>query len=99
MTHGDPKHGGRHGDEGLRIGREGLKPVFDFINSCGETPYFLWYAADDAALASRSAEAAARQIPLAPPADGRHQVLRDVRMVRRDVRPAARFFEAQGAER
>jgi arylsulfatase A-like enzyme len=44
MTHGDPKHGGRHGDEGLRIGREGLKPVFDFINSCGETPYFLWYA-------------------------------------------------------
>jgi arylsulfatase A-like enzyme len=44
MTHGAPKHGGRHGDEGLRIGREGLKPVFDFINSCGETPYFLWYA-------------------------------------------------------
>jgi len=44
MTHGDAKHGGRHGDDGLRIGREGLKPVFQFINSCGDTPYFLWYA-------------------------------------------------------
>jgi arylsulfatase A-like enzyme len=44
MSHGDPQHGGRHGDEGLRIGREGMKPVFDFINSCGDTPYFLWYA-------------------------------------------------------
>ncbi len=44
MSHGDPKKGGRHGDEGLRIGREGLKPVFDFINSCGHQPYFLWYA-------------------------------------------------------
>ena len=44
MTHGDPKHGGRHGDVGLRIGREGLKPVFEFINSCGRTPFFLWYA-------------------------------------------------------
>lgn len=44
MTHGDPKHGGRHGDLGLHIGREGLKPIFDFINSCGESPYFLWYA-------------------------------------------------------
>ncbi len=44
MTQGDPKHGGRHGDAGLRIGREGLKPVFDFINSCGDKPYFVWYA-------------------------------------------------------
>lgn len=44
MTRGDPQHGGRHGDEGLRIGREGLKPVFEFINSCGDTPYFVWYA-------------------------------------------------------
>ena len=32
MTHGDPKRGGRHGDEGLRIGREGLQPIFDFID-------------------------------------------------------------------
>jgi uncharacterized sulfatase len=44
MTYGDAKHGGRHGDEGLRIGREGMKPVFDFINSCRDTPYFVWYA-------------------------------------------------------
>jgi len=44
MTHGDPRHGGRHGDDGLRIGREGLKPIFDFIDGCGRNPYFVWYA-------------------------------------------------------
>ena len=30
MTHGDPKRGGRHGDVGLRIGRDGFKPIYDF---------------------------------------------------------------------
>ena len=44
MTHGDPARGGRHGDEGLRIGRRGMKPVFDFIDSAGEKPFFVWYA-------------------------------------------------------
>lgn len=44
MTHGDPKRGGRHGDEGLRIGREGLEPIFRFITECGERPFFIWYA-------------------------------------------------------
>ena len=32
MTHGDPARGGRHGDEGLKIGREGLQPIFDFLD-------------------------------------------------------------------
>lgn len=44
MTHGDPKRGGRHGDEGLKIGREGLQPIFDFIDESKETPFFVWYA-------------------------------------------------------
>ena len=44
MTHGDPKRGGRHGDAGLAIGRKGLKPVFDFIESAKDKPWFLWYA-------------------------------------------------------
>lgn len=44
MSHGDPKHGGRHGDEGLKIGRNGLQPVLDFIDSCGDKPFLLWYA-------------------------------------------------------
>lgn len=44
MTHGDPTRGGRHGDEGLKIGRQGMQPVFDFIESAGEKPFFLWYA-------------------------------------------------------
>jgi arylsulfatase A-like enzyme len=44
MTHGDVARGGRHGDEGLKIGRESMKPVFDFIDRSAERPFFLWYA-------------------------------------------------------
>lgn len=46
MTHGDPDRGGRHGDQGLKIGRESMKPVLDFINEAAEkkTPFLLWYA-------------------------------------------------------
>ena len=32
------------GAEGLRIGREGLKPIYDFVRNRGERPFFLWYA-------------------------------------------------------
>lgn len=46
MTHGDASRGGRHGDEGLKIGRAGFAPVFDFIDqaTAQEKPFFLWYA-------------------------------------------------------
>ena len=44
MTHGDPSRGGRHGDEGLKIGRQGLKPIYDFIEEAGDKPFFVWYA-------------------------------------------------------
>ncbi|MEX2027153.1 MAG: sulfatase, partial [Pirellulaceae bacterium] len=44
MTHGDVQRGGRHGDDGLKIGRQGLRPIYDFIESRGEKPFFLWYA-------------------------------------------------------
>jgi uncharacterized sulfatase len=44
MTHGDVQHGGRHGDEGLTIGREGMGPIFDFITRAGDKPFFVWYA-------------------------------------------------------
>ena len=44
MTHGDPKRGGRHGDVGLRIGRDGLKPIYNFIEGAGDKPFFIWYA-------------------------------------------------------
>lgn len=44
MTHGDPKRGGRHGDEGLKIGRQGMQPIYDFIEGCEGQPFFLWYA-------------------------------------------------------
>jgi len=46
MTHGDPSKGGRHGDEGLTIGRQGLGPIKDFIAHAAaqRKPFFLWYA-------------------------------------------------------
>lgn len=46
MTHGDPEKGGRHGDEGLTIGRQGLKAVTDFIYTAKKEgkPFFVWYA-------------------------------------------------------
>jgi arylsulfatase A-like enzyme len=46
MSHGDPRRGGRHGDDGLKIGRETMQPVFDFIDQAakGGKPFFVWYA-------------------------------------------------------
>jgi arylsulfatase A-like enzyme len=46
MTHGDPERGGRHGDVGLEIGRQGLEVITRFIDeaSASETPFYLWYA-------------------------------------------------------
>jgi arylsulfatase A-like enzyme len=44
MTHGDVARQGRHGDEGLTIGRQGLQPIYDFIDSAAGNPFFVWYA-------------------------------------------------------
>ncbi len=46
MTHGDPSRGGRHGDEGLKIGRQGMQPITDFMNEAEQEnkPFFIWYA-------------------------------------------------------
>lgn len=46
MTRGFPETGGRHGDDGLKIGREGMAPIFDFIDHAvaEKKPFFLWYA-------------------------------------------------------
>ncbi len=46
MTVGDEDKGGRHGDAGLKIGRETLQPVYDFIAEArrAEKPFFIWYA-------------------------------------------------------
>lgn len=45
MTHGDPRRGGRHGDAGLKIGRETMKPIHDFVDkaSANSQPFFIWY--------------------------------------------------------
>jgi arylsulfatase A-like enzyme len=46
MTHGDPERGGRHGDAGLKIGRNGLKPITEFIDEATDAnkPFMVWYA-------------------------------------------------------
>ncbi|MDZ7690872.1 MAG: sulfatase [Balneolaceae bacterium] len=46
MTHADPTRGGRHGDEGLTIGRKGMQPIEEFMDQAQQedNPFFLWYA-------------------------------------------------------
>lgn len=46
MTRGFPQPGGRHGDDGLTIGRQGMQPVTEFIDQAVEDqkPFFMWYA-------------------------------------------------------
>lgn len=46
FTHGMTAKQGRHGGEGLSIGREGMKPIFDFIETARREgkPFFVWYA-------------------------------------------------------
>lgn len=46
MTRGFPQPGGRHGDDGLKIGRDGMGPIFDFIDMAvaERKPFFVWYA-------------------------------------------------------
>jgi arylsulfatase A-like enzyme len=46
MTRGYPERGGRHGDDGLAIGRKGMEPVNEFIDTAIEAkkPFFIWYA-------------------------------------------------------
>jgi uncharacterized sulfatase len=46
MTHGDPARGGRHGDAGLAIGRQGIRPMTLFIElaRARKAPFFVWYA-------------------------------------------------------
>lgn len=45
FTHGMTEKG-RHGDEGLVIGRQTMRPIYDFVESArdGDKPFFLWYA-------------------------------------------------------
>jgi len=45
MTHGDHLRGGRHGDQGLEIGRGTMKPIYDFVDKAtnDEQPFFIWY--------------------------------------------------------
>ncbi len=46
MTRGFPQPGGRHGDDGLKIGRQGLAQVTEFVDMAlsEDKPFFLWYA-------------------------------------------------------
>ncbi len=46
MTRGDESRGGRHGDDGLAIGRNTMQPIYDFIADAQREskPFFVWYA-------------------------------------------------------
>lgn len=46
MTRGFPQKGGRHGDDGLKIGRKGIQELEDFVDMSikKDKPFFMWYA-------------------------------------------------------
>lgn len=46
MSHGETERGGRHGDDGLAIGRKTMKPISDFMDQAKqqEKPFLIWYA-------------------------------------------------------
>ncbi len=48
MTHGDPARGARHGDEGLKISRQGIEPIREFLDTVKQSsdaqPFFIWHA-------------------------------------------------------
>jgi len=46
FTYGMTDTAGRHGDAGLKIGREGMKPIYDFIETAKaeKKPFFIWHA-------------------------------------------------------
>jgi uncharacterized sulfatase len=46
MTTGNPEKGGRHGDQGLQIGRKTMQPLYDFMDMAQQQqrPFFVWYA-------------------------------------------------------
>ncbi|MBS1811556.1 MAG: sulfatase [Acidobacteria bacterium] len=46
MSHGEKTRGGRHGDEGLDIGRKTMQPIYDFIGNARSQnkPFLVWYA-------------------------------------------------------
>src|SRR5690606_15499199 len=50
MSHGDPARGGRHGDKGFSISRQGIAPIREFLDACCPTegeatkPFFIWHA-------------------------------------------------------
>lgn len=46
FTHGMTKKRSRHGGAGLKIGREGMEPVYEFIDQAleEEKPFFIWHA-------------------------------------------------------
>jgi len=46
FTHGMTGAQGRHGGDGLTIGRKGMEPIYDFIKTARaeEKPFFIWHA-------------------------------------------------------
>lgn len=46
FTHGMTDTAGRHGDAGLDIGRKGMQPIYDFIETAKveKKPFFIWHA-------------------------------------------------------
>ena len=85
--------GTRHGDAGLTIGRETMQPIYDFVDGAvkEQKPFFVWYAPFLPHTPHTPPERLLKKYLDKSPDEGTRQVLGDVRMVRRNVRPTARL--------
>ena len=83
MTRGFPKPGGRHGDDGLKIGRAGMEPVLDFIDRSikKEKPFLHLVRSFPSPYSAQSARAPAQEVLGQGSAEKGRSVLRYVRMV------------------
>lgn len=44
FTHGITEESDRHASRKMQIGRDGLQPIYDFLEAGGDAPWFVWYA-------------------------------------------------------
>ena len=83
MTRGFPHPGGRHGDDGLTIGRKGIAPITEFIDHAidQDKPFFVWYAPFMPHTPHKSARTSLEELSSVGAFDFGCKILRHVRVV------------------
>ncbi len=99
FTDGMTDTAGRHGDAGLTIGRNGMKPIFDFIEKAPSRQKALLHLARAVPAASAAQSSAGNLRPLQGqgPDSGGREILCHGRLVRPDLRRTRRLSNQEQA--